>query len=191
MCDIVLDVHENPMSANGLRYATVEDSIQLININPPNCNCQLAVNRDAERKRIADDMERNRNGVCRHLMDLNGTWDNFEVDGTTYLKKLNAVLNLFPLDDGEGITLGDGAYNIVKNNADRQELYEEVKKKHGIKGNFEFRTNVEMNIYYGNNSDESYKVEGGVSGVIVEPLENKLFCNNDIGLYVFSFLYHS
>ena len=48
-----------------------------------------------------------------------------------------------------------------------------------------------MNIYYGNNSDESYKVEGGVSGVIVEPLENKLFCNNDIGLYVFSFLYHS
>lgn len=27
-----------------------------------------------------------------------------------------------------------------------------------------------MNIYYNNNSDESYEVEGGLSGVIVEPL---------------------
>lgn len=38
------------------------------------------------------------------------------------------------------------------------------------RGNFEFRANVEMNIYYNNNSDESYEVEGGLSGVIVEPL---------------------
>ena len=38
------------------------------------------------------------------------------------------------------------------------------------RGNFKFRTNVEMNIYYNNNSDESYEVEGGLSGVIVEPL---------------------
>ena len=359
VCNITLDVHENPMSVNHLIYATVKDTVQQINITPPKCNCRLAVNRNAERKRIIDDMERNKNGVCRHLMDLNGTWDNFEVDGTTYLKKVNAVINLFLSEDGKGIvegpgniigeedgitmtsvlfckhgglimpvtsgqenyitddklmnsisdgekiskkalravmeleilneasrdkgylviedgkligirphlagdgyitvgfgdclqkgdiefykdagrvnrisgflsdkaseydlmkntvipvdicfeklihditplyekakrdfeadgitlsqnqldaisiikyqcyTLGDSAYNAVKNNADRQELYEEVLKKHGIKGNFEFRTNVEMNIYYGNNSDESYEVEGGLSGVIVEPL---------------------
>ena len=359
VCNITLDVHENPMSVNHLIYATVKDTVQQINITPPKCNCRLAVNRNAERKRIIDDMERNKNGVCRHLMDLNDTWDNFEVDGTTYLKKVNAVINLFPSEDGKGIvegpgdiigeedgitmtsvlfckhgglimpvtsgqenyitddklmnsisdgekiskkalravmeleilneasrdkgylviedgkligirphlagdgyitvgfgdclqkgdiefykdagrvnrisgflsdkaseydlmkntvipvdicfeklihditplyekakrdfeadgitlsqnqldaisiikyqcyTLGDSAYNAVKNNADRQELYEEVLKKHGIKGNFEFRTNVEMNIYYGNNSDESYEVEGGLSGVIVEPL---------------------
>ena len=359
VCYITLDVHENPMSVNHLIYATVKDTVQQINITPPKCNCRLAVNRNAERKRIADDMERNKNGVCRHLMELNDAWDNFEVDGTTYLKKVNAVINLFLSEDGKGIvegpgniigeedgitmtsvlfckhggvimpvtsgegnyitddklmnsisdgekiskkalravmeleilneasrdkgylviedgkligirphlagdgyitvgfgdclqkgdiefykdagrvnrisgflsdkaseydlmkntvipvdicfeklihditplyekakrdfeadgitlsqnqldaisiikyqcyTLGDSAYNAVKNNADRQELYEEVLKKHGIKGNFEFRTNVEMNIYYGNNSDESYEVEGGLSGVIVEPL---------------------
>lgn len=41
-------------------------------------------------------------------MDLNDTWDNFEVDGTTYLKKLNAVINLFPSEDGKGIVEGPG-----------------------------------------------------------------------------------
>ncbi len=108
VCNITLDVHENPMSVNHLIYATVKDTVQQINITPPKCNCRLAVNRNAERKRIIDNMERNKNGVCRHLMDLNGTWDNFEVDGTTYLKKVNAVINLFPSEDGKGIVEGPG-----------------------------------------------------------------------------------
>ncbi len=38
-------------------------------------------------------------------------------------------------------------------------------------GNFDFRTEVEMNIFYGNYNDESYYVEGGLKDVIVEPLE--------------------
>lgn len=42
-----------------------------------------------------------------------------------------------------------------------------VLDKHGRNGNFEFRTNVEMNIYYEGN----YDVEGGLSDIIVEPLE--------------------
>jgi len=96
------------MSVNHLIYATVKDTVQQVNIASPKCNCRLAVNRNAERKRIADDMERNKNGVCRHLMDLNGTWDNFEVDGTTYLKKVNAIINLFPSEDGEGLVEGPG-----------------------------------------------------------------------------------
>ena len=108
VCNITLDVHENPMSVNHLIYATVKDTVQQINITPPKCNCRLAVNRNAERKRIIDDMERNKNGVCRHLMDLNDTWDNFEVDGTTYLKKVNAVINLFLSEDGKGIVEGPG-----------------------------------------------------------------------------------
>lgn len=111
VCYITLDVHENPMSVNHLIYATVKDTVQQINITPPKCNCRLAVNRNAERKRIADDMERNKNGVCRHLMELNDAWDNFEVDGTTYLKKVNAVINLFLSEDGKGIVEGPG--NII------------------------------------------------------------------------------
>ena len=107
-CNITLDVHENPMSVNHLIYATVKDTVQQVNITPPKCNCRLAVNRNAERKRIADDMERNKNGVCRHLMDLNGTWDNFEVGNTAYLKKVNAIINLFPSEDGEGLVEGPG-----------------------------------------------------------------------------------
>lgn len=108
VCNITLDVHENPMSVNHLIYATVKDTVQQVNITPPKCNCRLAVNRNAERKRIADDMERNKNGVCRHLMDLNGTWDNFEVGNTAYLKKVNAIINLFPSEDGEGFVEGPG-----------------------------------------------------------------------------------
>lgn len=91
----------------------------------------------------------------------------FEADGITLSQNQLDAISIIKY---QCYTLGDSAYNAVKNNADRQELYEEVLKKHGIKGNFEFRTNVEMNIYYGNNSDESYEVEGGLSGVIVEPL---------------------
>ena len=84
VCNITLDVHENPMSVNHLIYATVKDTVQQVNIAPPKCNCRLAVNRNAERKRIVDDMERNKNGVCRNLMELNdASSDNFRIRTST------------------------------------------------------------------------------------------------------------
>ena len=64
-------------------------------------------------------------------------------------------------------TIGSEAYNAILNNDGREKLYEAVLDKHGRNGDFEFRTNVEMNIYYEGN----YDVEGGLSDIIVEPLE--------------------
>jgi len=58
VCNIVLDVHENPISGgtasessmpiNGHNYATVKDTLQEFNINPPKCNCRLAADRISE-----------------------------------------------------------------------------------------------------------------------------------------------
>lgn len=86
-CNIVLNVSENPISINKLRYATVKDTLINVNIIPPKCNCNLAVNRNAERRKIREDSKRNENGVCMHLIRLNEEWDNLEVDGKSYLKK--------------------------------------------------------------------------------------------------------
>ncbi len=35
VCNITLDVHENPMNINGLTYATIKDTIQNVNIVAP------------------------------------------------------------------------------------------------------------------------------------------------------------
>ncbi len=87
VCNIVLDVHENPISGgtasdntmiiNGHRYATVTDTLQGFNINPPKCNCRLAADRISEHEKIRADGDRNKNGVCTHLMWLNREWDNY------------------------------------------------------------------------------------------------------------------
>ena len=115
VCNITLDVHENPMNINGLTYATIKDTIQNVNIVAPKCNCCLAADRDAERNSIKDDTDRNKNGVCMHLMRLNEEWDNFEVDGTTYLTKTNIAQSPFTagagkildvvIEKSEGITM--------------------------------------------------------------------------------------
>ena len=111
VCNIVLDVHENPvyedpnsadsMTINNRRYATVKDTVQEFNINPPKCNCRLAVDRIAENDKIKGDENRNKNGVCRHLMRLNDTWDNYRVEGTEYLKSDNAIMIL-----GQAVQVG-------------------------------------------------------------------------------------
>ena len=91
VCNITLDVHENPMNINGLTYATIKDTIQNVNIVAPKCNCCLAADRDAERNSI------------------------FEVDGTTYLTKTNIAQSPFTagvgkildvvIEESEGITM--------------------------------------------------------------------------------------
>ena len=111
LCNIVLDVHENPISGgsasgshmtiNGQRYATVMDRLQEFNLNPPKCNCKLAADRLSEHEKIRADGDRNKNGVCKHLMRLNEEWDNYRVEGTEYLKKDDAIIELNMLEDGQ------------------------------------------------------------------------------------------
>lgn len=93
-CQTVLNVTENPISANRLIYATVKDTVLYRNIIPPKCNCKLKADRDEEVKKIMADPERNKNGVCRHLMRLNEEWDNMEVSGTKYMTKSNVEASL-------------------------------------------------------------------------------------------------
>ena len=116
VCNIILNVPENPvyedddsensMMINGLRYATVKDTIKNVNIIVPKCNCRLAADRDEEEKRIRNDTDRNKNGVCMHLMRLNEEWDNYRVEGTEYLKRDNAIKGISVVDKSvEGITM--------------------------------------------------------------------------------------
>ena len=63
--------------------------------------------------------------------------------------------------------LGNKAFNAIMDEKGRADLYDIFLKAHGTNGGFESRTNVEMNIYF----DANYEVEGGLSDVIVEPLE--------------------
>ncbi len=113
VCNIVLDVHENPISGgtasdntmtiNGHRYATVTDTLQGFNINPPKCNCRLAADRISEHEKIRADGDRNKNGVCTHLMWLNREWDNYRVEGTEYLKKDDAIMVFDTGKDGQAV----------------------------------------------------------------------------------------
>lgn len=68
-------------------------------------------------------------------------------------------------------TIGDEAFNEILGDCDRVALYNDILEKHGKNGNFEYRTNIEMNIFFGDGSDESYETERGLSDIIVEPLE--------------------
>lgn len=63
--------------------------------------------------------------------------------------------------------LGNDAYDSIIQGKGRADLYDVFLKAHGTNGGFESRTTVEMNIYF----DANYEVEGGLSNVIVEPLE--------------------
>lgn len=47
------------MTINGLRYATVKDTIKNVNIIVPKCNCRLAADREKEEERIRNDLDRN------------------------------------------------------------------------------------------------------------------------------------
>ena len=73
---MTLHVRENGMDASGRYYATVKDCVQGINIFWPTCNCMMPADREEEKKKIEQDEECSKFGVCRHLMQLNKEWDN-------------------------------------------------------------------------------------------------------------------
>ena len=83
----ILRVSENPMSLNGLIYATTRDTVMNTNIFPFKCNCKISINRPSELKNILADENRNQDGVCKHLMKLSSEWENIHLDGIDYLKK--------------------------------------------------------------------------------------------------------
>ena len=87
------DNTDSPMSIGGFAYATVKDTIKGRNIIFPCCNCKVAVNRAEETEKIMADPERNKHGVCMHLMQLNDEWRNLWKPGQSYLSKTNRVSN--------------------------------------------------------------------------------------------------
>lgn len=100
-------IKEGSISITGHTYATVKDTIKGKNIIPPCCNCKVAVNRDKEVERIMADSERNKQGVCKHLMQLNDEWRNLWKQGQSYLSKTNRVPTTMSVGFGE---IGAGNY---------------------------------------------------------------------------------
>lgn len=84
-----LRAYENPISDNGLIFATVSDTIKDINIIPFKCNCKIKADRESEIEAIKADKSCSRHGVCRHLMQLNSEWENVSLDGGSYLSKVD------------------------------------------------------------------------------------------------------
>ena len=82
-----LCVNENPISSNGLIFATVGDTIKDINIIPFKCNCKIEADRESEIEKIKNDERCSEHGVCRHLMQLNSEWENVSLEGSSYLSK--------------------------------------------------------------------------------------------------------
>lgn len=90
-----LNVSENPMGINGQPYATVNDTVQGINILPFTGNCRVPAN-GSEKETIMIQLEYGIRrdgtwkqpgvkGVCECLMQLNEQWDNmFLADGGDY-----------------------------------------------------------------------------------------------------------
>ncbi len=125
---MVLHVRENGMDDQGRCYATVKDCVQGINIFWPACNCMMPADREEEKKRIEQDKECSKFGVCRHLMQLNEKWDNMPLYGLkddlweedrTYMTKRNVYVKdgapkmdiedipeeYLESEDAEGITM--------------------------------------------------------------------------------------
>ena len=84
-----LRVLENPMSANGLIYATVSDTKKNVNIFPFACNCSKVADREDEIREITADENCSKHGVCRHLMRLNEEWENISFEGSSYMSKID------------------------------------------------------------------------------------------------------
>lgn len=103
-CYMIMHVSENPMSSNGLTYATVKDTVFWKNIIPPRCNCKFGADRKEEVEKIMADTNRNKNGVCRHLMKLNDEWDNMIIEGREYMTKSDVKAS--PLSAGAEDVVG-------------------------------------------------------------------------------------
>lgn len=87
----ILHVYENPIYIKDMKYATVRNTSMYQNVKPFRCNCALPADREEERQRILADDKCCQHGVCRHLMELNDTWDNVVFEGTDYLKIRRAL----------------------------------------------------------------------------------------------------
>ncbi len=176
VCNIILNVPENPvyedddsensMMINGLRYATVKDTIKNINIIVPKCNCRLAADRDEEEKRIRNDTDRNKNGVCMHLMRLNEEWDNFEVKDKEgfrikYAKRVNVAPS--PFSAGAGWML-DGSEDVVEEAVEGITMTSVLFCKHGglIMPVTSGQESLIMSLDIGINKMAQY-LQGGVS----------------------------
>lgn len=94
----VLTVEENPMSIYGQTYATVRDTVKGLNVMPFCCNCKQNIIKMEEMRKIKEDPECGKYGVCRHLMQLNEKWDNLPRE-TGYLKMVNQI----PKPDTAGV----------------------------------------------------------------------------------------
>lgn len=81
-----LRAYENPISDNGLIFATVSDTIKDINIIPFKCNCKIEADRESEIEAIKADKSCSKHGVCRHLMQLNSEWENVSLGGSSYFE---------------------------------------------------------------------------------------------------------
>ncbi len=76
-----LDVSENGVYINNLRYATTRDTEMDVNIFPFRCNCGQKIYGASEIEYIKDHLEDcKENGVCKYLMWLNEEWDNMPID---------------------------------------------------------------------------------------------------------------
>lgn len=81
----VLNVTENPVSVNGLIYATVRDSIQNKNVLPFRCNCSLMTGRYVKVERIEADENCSQEGTCQYFMNLSAEWENMPLEEKQYL----------------------------------------------------------------------------------------------------------
>lgn len=93
-----LEVDDNPVSSNGLYYATVRDTIVRYNIPNFLCNCKQAQISREEMINIMKDKDCYKFGVCRHLMKLEERWNNMPMQEGSYM----AVTDSYPV--GEGVT---------------------------------------------------------------------------------------
>lgn len=108
-----LCVSENPISSNGLIFATVGDAIKDINIIPFKCNCKIEADRESEIEKIKNDESCSEHGVCRHLMQLNSEWENVALGGSSYLSKRDISGSL----QMDNYYLQQVRYGIVKNSS--------------------------------------------------------------------------
>lgn len=91
-----LEVDENPVSANGLCYATVRDTLRGYNIPHFLCNCKQSQISREEMINIMKDKDCYKFGVCRHLMKLEKWWSNMPMEEGSYL----AQIDTYPAGDG-------------------------------------------------------------------------------------------
>ena len=177
VCNIILNVSENPvyedddsensMTINGLRYATVKDTIKNVNIIVPKCNCRLAADREKEEERIRNDLDRNKNGVCMHLMRLNEEWDNYEVKDAKgfaikYAKRVNVAPS--PFSAGAGRVL-DESEDVVWEEVEGITMTSVLFCKHGglIMPVTSGQDSVSMSLDIGINKMTQYLQGGEVS----------------------------